>query len=71
MPKPKVKSPLEELADQADVALTLCWQRLKAGEIDAETIDKMVKGWRLKRRVFNETQEIKEAKKEAKEREVE
>jgi hypothetical protein len=62
----KAKSPLQELADQADKALELCWQRLHAKDVTDEDIHSMVDAWRLKRRVHTEVEEARAAKKEAK-----
>ena len=63
--KKKIKSPLQELADQADEALALCWERLAARELTTEDIRAMVKGWRAKRLAHLEAEETKQLKKEA------
>lgn len=52
-------SPLQELADKADAALRLCWDRLEADDVDEETIREMVAAWRMKRKVFLEKEEEK------------
>ena len=64
--KAKPKSPLQELADQADTALALCWERLGAKTLTPEDIETMVRAWRTKRLAWIESQETKQAKKEEK-----
>lgn len=62
----KTKSPLQELADQADTALALCWERLGAKTLTPEDIAAMVKAWRTKRLAWIEAQETRQEKKEQK-----
>ena len=65
--KPKPKSPLQELADQADAALAICWQRLAARALSDEDIETMVKSWRTKRLAHIEAAELKQKRKEERE----
>lgn len=68
MPRKKPeKSPLQELADKADMALALCWKRLGAEELERADITKMVEAWRTKRRAHLEAEETKQLKKEERE----
>ena len=54
------ESPLQELAEQAEEALELCWHRLQDREIDEDTIREMIAAWRVKQKQWQEKQEIKE-----------
>ncbi len=65
--KKKPKSPLQELADQADQALAICWERLAARELTDDDIQSMVKSWRTKRRAHIEAAELKQERKEERE----
>lgn len=66
MPVKKEKSPLQELADQADIALHTCWERLHATDLTRDDIEKMVAAWRVKRRAHLESEETKLERKEEK-----
>ena len=55
-------SPLDELAQEADQALQLCWERLQAKTIDSKTIRAMVEAWRAKRQAFLAAEEARENK---------
>ena len=68
MPRKKAeKSPLQELADKADEALALCWERLRADELTPADITKMVEAWRVKRRAHIEAEDAKQTRKEERE----
>lgn len=67
---PKEKSPLQELAEKADGALALCWERLRAKDLRPKDIETMVEAWRVKRRAHLEAAEAKQEKKEDHERQT-
>lgn len=64
---PKEKSPLQELAEKADGALALCWERLQAKEVTRKDIEIMVTAWRTKRQAHLESAEVKQERKEERE----
>lgn len=68
MTKPKTKSPLEELATQADETLAKCWDRLRNKDVlSPEDVQAMVSAWRMKRRAFLAAEETKSQRKEERE----
>lgn len=67
MPRKQEKSPLQELAEQADAALHTCWERLHARELTERDIETMVASWRVKRRAHQASEEVKIERKEARE----
>ena len=67
MSKQKPKSPLQELADKANAALELCWERLRTDELTPADVTKMVESWRVMRRAHLEAEEAKQTRKEERE----
>ena len=62
MPRKKVKTAVDELAEKADAMLLKCWEKLVAKDVTRADVEKMVEGWGLKYDVH----QVKEAEKEEK-----